>query len=291
MARRRGPAVEAPAAAPAARRADDSLNATAWYQTALERDLVYRTCIAPPAQRCRPRCRQGLGCAAEGRPHADARRLKPAIIVDVDETVLDNAPSTVRRSGAARVQRSAWGQVGLERKAKPLAGSVEFLDAARSRASPFLHHQSRREPGRRHHRQPAQRRLPGAQDTQCSGSAPSSMGASRKGRRSRAVASWSERSHRVLMQFGDQVGDFVQIQANTPRGPRAAARPIRTGSASVGSCCRTRCTGPGSRRCSTTNGASRSRAPRREGSRARRRQVINRLRDIIQVLHQLRPLG
>jgi acid phosphatase len=33
------------------------------------------------------------------------------------------------------------------------------------------------------------------------------------------------RKYRVLMQFGDQVGDFVQIVANTPEGRRAAIAP------------------------------------------------------------------
>ena len=36
---------------------------------------------------------------------------------------------------------------------------------------------------------------------------------------------WVGRSHRVLMQFGDQVGDFVQILANTPAGRRDAVAP------------------------------------------------------------------
>jgi acid phosphatase len=35
------------------------------------------------------------------------------------------------------------------------------------------------------------------------------------------------RKHRVLMQFGDQVGDFVQILANTPDGRRAAIAPYQ----------------------------------------------------------------
>ena len=33
------------------------------------------------------------------------------------------------------------------------------------------------------------------------------------------------RTHRVLMQFGDQVGDFVDVDANTPDGRRAAIEP------------------------------------------------------------------
>jgi acid phosphatase len=33
------------------------------------------------------------------------------------------------------------------------------------------------------------------------------------------------RTHRVLMQFGDQIGDMVTIEANNPAGRQAAIRP------------------------------------------------------------------
>ena len=42
-----------------------------------------------------------------------------------------------------------------------------------------------------------------------------------KGCRRRLVG----RTHRVLMQFGDQLGDFTNIVANTPQGREQAVRP------------------------------------------------------------------
>jgi acid phosphatase len=36
------------------------------------------------------------------------------------------------------------------------------------------------------------------------------------------------RTHRVLMQFGDQIGDFVDVAANTAEGRRAAIEPYES---------------------------------------------------------------
>jgi 5'-nucleotidase (lipoprotein e(P4) family) len=36
---------------------------------------------------------------------------------------------------------------------------------------------------------------------------------------------WVGRRYRVLMQFGDQLGDFLDVAANTPSGREAAVKP------------------------------------------------------------------
>jgi len=154
-------------------------------------------------------------------------RLAPAIIVDVDETVLDNAPSTVR---AIREQRefneAAWGQWVSERKAKPLAGSVEFLNAAAKEGVTVFYITNRdaslaadtianlRSAG-----------FPVAKDTQVLGLGTIVDGCEQEGSEKSCRRQLVGRTHRVLMQFGDQVGDFVQVQANTPEGRAAAVAP------------------------------------------------------------------
>ena len=78
--------------------ADDALNATAWYQRAVERDLVYRTVYRAAANRLRAALKDKHWDALPKEDRiGNPARLAPAIIVDVDETVLDNAPSTVRQ--------------------------------------------------------------------------------------------------------------------------------------------------------------------------------------------------
>src|SRR5688572_14527745 len=120
--------------------ADDALNATVWYQTALERDLVYRTVYRAAAHRLRAALadRTWDALPKEDRTQ-DATRLKPAIIVDVDETVLDNAPSHVRQIQERRgFDEAKWGEWVSERKAKALPGAAGFLtDAAKRGVTVF----------------------------------------------------------------------------------------------------------------------------------------------------------
>ena len=214
--------------APAGPAPDDSLNATAWYQTATERDLVYAEVYRAAGRQLRAALADK---AWDALPKEDrstpAKGLKPAIIVDVDETVLDNAPSTVR---AIREQRefneAAWGQWVSERKAKPLAGSVEFLDAAAKQGVTVFYITNRdaslaadtianlRSAG-----------FPVAKDTQVLGLGTVVDGCEQEGSEKSCRRQLVGRTHRVLMQFGDQVGDFVQVQANTPEGRAAAVAP------------------------------------------------------------------
>src|SRR6186713_3170495 len=66
---------------------------------------------------------------------AKAERKKPrAVVVDIDETVLDNSPSQAlgirTRRAFALTDWYVWGEMG---KAKAIPGSVEFLNYAVSR--------------------------------------------------------------------------------------------------------------------------------------------------------------
>ena len=59
------------------------------------------------------------------------RDMPRAIIVDVDETVLDNSPSQARAIKTGRpFNMEDWYAWGEMRKAKPIAGAVEFLNYA-----------------------------------------------------------------------------------------------------------------------------------------------------------------
>lgn len=61
----------------------------------------------------------------------EQREMPRAIIVDVDETVLDNSPSQARAIKTGRpFNMEDWYVWGEMRKAKPIAGSVEFLNYA-----------------------------------------------------------------------------------------------------------------------------------------------------------------
>ena len=131
------PHVPAPAEATASQDvpADDSLNATVWFQTSVERDLVYTAIYRAAGQRLDAALRdKHWDALPKDERSNDPARLPPAIIVDVDETVLDNSPSQVRQIREHRgFNEAAWGEWVNERKARALPGAVEFLTAAAKR--------------------------------------------------------------------------------------------------------------------------------------------------------------
>ena len=208
--------------------ADDSLNATVWYQTSVERDLVYRTVYrAAAAQRAAALADPGWDALPKEERSNDPRGLPPAIIVDVDETVLDNSPSQVRQIRERRgFDEAAWGAWVMEEKATPLPGALEFLKAAAARGVTVFYISNRdaslaaatvanlRRAG-----------FPIARADQFLGLGTVVAGCEQEGSEKACRRKRVADGYRVLMQFGDQVGDFVQVVANTPQGRRAAIAP------------------------------------------------------------------
>ncbi|GAP64793.1 5-nucleotidase, lipoprotein e(P4) family [Mizugakiibacter sediminis] len=223
------PSKPTPAPAPsAAVPADDNLNAVVWAQTAVEHDLVYRevyrdaeeklaAALADPAWDALPRGERGN----------DDAGLPPAVILDIDETVLDNSPYQARliRDGK-EFDEYSWAQWCREGIARPLPGALEFTRhaAAHGVAVFYLSNRSQdlnaatlanlRKDG-----------FPVAGDDRFLGLGTFVPGCeqvgSEKGCRRRLIA----RRYRVLMQFGDQLGDFLDVLDNTPNGRAAAVRP------------------------------------------------------------------
>ena len=208
--------------------ADDTLNAVAWYQTSVEKDLIFRTVYRAAGQHLQAALRDASWDALPKEDRlASAKGLKPAIIVDVDETVLDNSPAQVRaileRGG---FNDARWGEWVLQQAAKPVAGAVEFLDDAAQQGVTVFYITNRDA----EHTQATIANLrnagfPIASDAQVLALGTVVEGCEQKGNSKSCRRQLVGRTHRVLMQFGDQVGDFVQIVANTPAGRREAVAP------------------------------------------------------------------
>ena len=222
------PAPAATAEAPATPPADDSLNATAWFQTSVERDLVYRAIYRAAAVQLPAALADKRWDALQKEDRGnDPRKLPPAIIVDVDETVLDNSPSSVRQIREQRGFDDAnWNLWVNERKAKALPGAAEFLNAAAKRGVTIFYISNRTA-------DQAQATIdnlrsagfPIKDASQFLGLGTVVDGCEQEGSEKACRRQLVGRGYRVLMQFGDQVGDFVQILANTPEGRRAAIAP------------------------------------------------------------------
>ena len=207
---------------------NDGLNATVWYQTSVERDLVYRQAYRGAGEHLAAALadRAWDALPKEDRSN-DPRKLPPAIIVDVDETVLDNSPDQVRLIRDGKEYNEAdWAKWIEERAAKPLPGAVEFLDAAAAKGVTVFYVSNRpaslnaatvdnlRKAG-----------FPIARDEQFLGLGMVVEGCKPEGSDKSCRRRLVGRNYRVLMQVGDQVGDFVRIAANTPEGRRAAIAP------------------------------------------------------------------
>jgi 5'-nucleotidase (lipoprotein e(P4) family) len=219
------PAVPTAQTAPAAVAANDNLNAVAWSQTAIEHDLIYlqtyRDAQARLLAALHDRHWDALGKGDRSTP---LRGLKPAVILDIDETVLDNSPFAARMvQGKREYNEAEWAAWCREESARALPGAVEFTRFAAKHGIAVIYISNRA-------KDLDQATLANLRKTGFPVSGPQSFlglgtvvdgceqAGSEKGCRRQLVA----RHYRVLMQFGDQIGDFVDVLANTADGRRRA---------------------------------------------------------------------
>lgn len=214
------------AAAPSS--ADDNLNAVAWTQTAVEHDLILREIYRT--------AREKLAAAVADRswdalPHAeraaDPKNLPPAVILDIDETVLDNSPYQARliRDGG-EYNEFTWAQWCKQADAKPLPGAVAFTRYAAAHGVTVFYLSNRakdldtvtlanlRNAG-----------FPVAGKDSFLGLGTHVAGCEQVGSEKGCRRKLIGERYRVLMQFGDQIGDFVDVLANTHAGRAAAVEP------------------------------------------------------------------
>lgn len=222
--------IAAPPTPTVASTAYDNLHAVAWSQRSIGHDMVFRT-IYRAAER------QLL--AALGDPNRDALPgaerqgspvgLPPAVILDIDETVLDNSPYQARliRDGE-QFDPASWAAWVREREARPLPGALEFTRFAAAHGVTVFYISNR-------DADQAEATLanlraagfPVVGDTAFLGKGIQvenclSEGSSKSCRR-QLVA----RNYRVLLMIGDQIGDFMEISPNTPQARREALAPYR----------------------------------------------------------------
>lgn len=220
------PAVTATATAVAA---NDNLNAVAWTQTSIERELIYRQAYrAAQSQLTRALADPTWEALPNGERKSPAAGLKPAIIVDVDETILDNSPYQARlvRDGST-YNEATWAEWCREQRAEGVPGALEFTRHAASKGVTVFYLSNRAQDLRdvtlanlRALGFPVEgeREVFLGLGTVVSGC---EQEGSEKGCRRELIS----RSHRVLMQVGDQIGDFVETPLNTLDGRRAAVTP------------------------------------------------------------------
>jgi len=211
-------AVQAEAAPPKVA-ADDNLNAVLWIQRSAEyraaAETVYRAATDKLDAALKDPAWDALAPDERANP---ARGLPPAVVMDVDETVLDNSPYQARlvRSGG-EYNEATWDSWVREKRAEPVPGVVAFAKAAQARGVTVIYISNRAE----HLKGPTLENLravglPVKDDSVFLGLGSFIADCEQEGSEKLCRRQFAGRSYRVLMQFGDQLGDFAQILANTP---------------------------------------------------------------------------
>lgn len=218
----RAPLPPPPAPAPTESRAPDNyeldgLLGVVWQRTSAEAEAL---CLQAwgGARRALDTALSDPRWTAATEQQGDFTRLPPAIIVDVDETVLDTSDFMVERlrSGQA-FTRTGWNSYVQRARATPVPGALDFLKYAASKGVTVFYVSNREgaagaqgmadevEPTRRNL---AQFGFPNTADTRTFLFRDAARGWKEKGPRRAEVA----KTHRILMLAGDNLYDFIDIE-------------------------------------------------------------------------------
>ena len=206
----------------------DQLDAMLWTQNSVEKALIFRQTYAAATAQLKPALQDAQWDALpQGTlPERDVQHLPPAIILDVDETVLTNTPLSARDVRANRsFNYDRWNVWVDERKARALPGAVAFLQAA-DQAGIAIYYVTNRE-----HTQ-AQATLdnliaqgaPKADVAHVLGANTPIGGCEKAGYDKTCRRAWVGQSHRVLMLIGDSFGDFIESDSGI-EAQALAAKP------------------------------------------------------------------
>jgi 5'-nucleotidase (lipoprotein e(P4) family) len=216
------PDATATTAAPA--RPHENLNAVVWMQTALEYEASALQAYRLAERQLDEALRDPSWTAALEQTVA-ASTLPPAVILDIDETVLDNSPFQARmvRDNTAYAEDS-WSGWVHEKAAPAIPGAKAFTDyAAKKGVTVFFisNRTAAAEPATRANLEAQGFVLDAHLDTVLMRGERPEWVSSPKGPRRAHVAA----SYRVLLLIGDDLGDFVVNAAGTPdeRRTRTAA--------------------------------------------------------------------
>jgi acid phosphatase len=198
-----------PALAPGA---NENLHAVLWVQTAVEfKALAMQSYLL--AQERLDAALEDSSWTAASEQQGDFSSLPPAVIVDVDETVLDNSAFQARLTRSnEEYDETEWRAWVREVAADPIPGALEFTQYAQRRGVTVFYVTNRN----RDIEQPTRENLARfgfpldpSRDTVLTQEETPEWRSSDKTARRAAVAS----RFRVLLLVGDDLGDFVPARA------------------------------------------------------------------------------
>lgn len=206
--------------------ANDQLDAVLWTQTSIEHELIYRQLFANATRQLDVALADPSWDALPFAPRNMAG-LPPAVVVDIDETLLDNVPLNARDIINNQVYSyDRWNTWVEQAKAQALPGSVAFLQAARQKGVKVYYLTNRE------HSQVAAtaknlrlRGFPIESDAQILAASTPTGHCESAGYGKQCRRQWVASHARVLLMAGDSLGDFVQAEHNTLDAQRKAVEP------------------------------------------------------------------
>ncbi|QLF94672.1 acid phosphatase [Pseudomonas sp. ABC1] len=203
----------------------DQLDAVLWTQTSVEHELLYRQVYAAATRQLAPALADAQWDALP-QPPRDLEGLPPALIVDIDETLLDNTPVNAHAILAnGPYDYEQWYRWVDRGEARALPGAVVFMqEAARLGITPY--YLTNREPGQEAATLANLRRagFPIDDTGQILTAGTAIGGCQAEGSDKHCRRQWVGQRHRVLLLVGDSFGDFLSA-ANSLPAQRAAAEP------------------------------------------------------------------
>jgi acid phosphatase len=206
--------------------ANDQLDAVLWTQTSIEHELIYRQVFAN-ATRQLDVALNTPDWDALPLPPRNLAGLPPAVIVDIDETVLDNIPLNARDIVNNQVYSyDRWNTWVDQAKAQALPGAVAFLQAAKHKGITVYYITNREQSQVQATVNNLRLRgFPVDSDQQVLAAGTPIGGCEQTGYGKNCRRQWVAQHARVLILAGDSLGDFVQAEHNTLDAQRKAAEP------------------------------------------------------------------
>jgi acid phosphatase len=198
----------------------DSLGAVAWFQTSAEYEasaLATYNAATLSLDRALADKKWTAVVEQEGQKFA---KLPPAVIVDVDETVLDNSAYQARLiADGGEFGKETWGAWVGEARAIAIPGAKEFLDVAAKKGARVFYVSNREAGDQAEHTRKnlAALGFPDADDLDTFYFRDDSKGWKLKSPRRAEIA----KNHRVVIVVGDNLFDF--IEEDKPARERRAA--------------------------------------------------------------------
>ncbi len=209
-------------------RPDDNLNAVAWTQASIEHDLIYREVYRQATQVLRQaKADPDWDALTTQDRHDDPRGLQPAVVLDIDETVLDNSPYEARLvRDHGQYSNATWADWVREEAARALPGALAFTRYAAAHGIAVIYISNRAQSLD----QPTLANLkalgfPVSGPEAFLGLGTKVPGCVQHGTSKHCRRQLIARHYRVLVQVGDQMGDFLQLDGATPAARRAEVKP------------------------------------------------------------------